>query len=204
MGFPVFEDNDIDPDLTPDHTDLDIDTHQLSCLLKDSNYNLSTLCLNIRSLKKNFNELCIFLRNLKAPIDVIGITETWLDGNTNLNSLNLPNYNIFHKDRADGFGGVLLYIHNRFMADQISVSTITGCEDLWVKLNNGDSCIYVNIIYKPPNCNIPIFLDELTSSLHSFHNLHKPNNSSVILLGDYNIDFTMINGAYKYKHADNM
>src|SRR5882672_10924282 len=90
-------------DTDPEYTDVDLNTSEFKLLLNNTNYNVSTLFLNIRSLKKNFNDLCIFLQQLQKPFDIIGLAETWLNSEIDSDCFNLPGYNIYRKDRVDGY-----------------------------------------------------------------------------------------------------
>ena len=82
--------------------------HDTSC---DDSF--SILHLNIRSIKKNFENFKLFFSTLGYSFSVICFSETWLD-DTDSNSLyELPNYISKHQIRDDRKGGgVSFYIHN--------------------------------------------------------------------------------------------
>ena len=81
-----------------------------------SNY-FSVLHLNIRSIKKNFENFKMFLNSINFTFSIICFSETWLDEtNSTENSLyELPNYMSKHQVRSDRRGGgVSIYVHKTF------------------------------------------------------------------------------------------
>ena len=77
-----------------------------------SHDSFSILHLNIRSIKKNFDNFKLFFSTLGFSFSVICFSETWLDevGNS---LYELPNHISKHQVRDDRRGGgVLIYIHN--------------------------------------------------------------------------------------------
>ena len=54
-------------------------------------------------------ELCSEIR--LSLIMVLGLSETWLDGNVNDGELQVPGYRMYRKDRSSGKGGgVMVYV----------------------------------------------------------------------------------------------
>ena len=77
-----------------------------------SHDSFSILHLNIRSIKKNFDNFKLFFSSLAFSFSVICFSETWLDevGNS---LYELPNYISKHQVRDDcKMEGVSIYIHN--------------------------------------------------------------------------------------------
>ena len=92
--------------------------------------------------------------------DIMIITETWLSPDI-LNSEIFPRgYSVFRKDRADGFGGVLIACRNGMH--------MVACK---VTLENHQSVIICSV-YRPPDRNITI--DNLCQTLESLCSRH-PN-----------------------------
>ena len=82
--------------------------------LDNSSDQFSVLHLNIRSIKKNFENLKLFLNSINFTFSVKCLSETWWDDLATIEkSLHeLPNYNITHQARGDRkVGGVSIHIH---------------------------------------------------------------------------------------------
>ena len=69
---------------------------------------LSLLNINMRSLKNKFTILLAFINIIKTPIDLIVVTETWLD-DANATLFPIPGYKIICINRSTTGGGVYLY-----------------------------------------------------------------------------------------------
>ena len=68
---------------------------------------LSILHLNIRSIKKNFENFKLFLSSLSFDFSIICFSETWLDESslTSQSLYELPHYKSIHQIRNYGKGG---------------------------------------------------------------------------------------------------
>ena len=55
----------------------------------------------------------------KKSIDILSMTETWLDNSWADNELVITGYNLFHRDRktAQG-GGIIVYTHNSLSTER--------------------------------------------------------------------------------------
>ena len=85
---------------------------KLSCC---DNKSFSTLHLNIRSFKENFDKLGDFLATLSLNFKVICVTETWCSSQHNNGDLyNLTNYSSIHQTRSSGKtgGDSAIFVHN--------------------------------------------------------------------------------------------
>jgi hypothetical protein len=104
--------------------DVDAFSDQISELsIKSKSF--SVVCINIRSMRRNFNQLLIFLTTIDFKILVIFITEMWLFADTDqlFNICGYCNFSIYHYRHG---GGIAAYVDNKFSARL--VETIT-----WVK-----------------------------------------------------------------------
>ena len=117
---PFLDDSDsrhllTNSDIDPDSNILGYNSHLLyNCLYLTSNeFNNITLSIsdsftllhiNLRSLKKHFEELSEFLSTLNMPFSVIGISETWLN-NSNDDIFNIPGYKFISNNRRHKHGG---------------------------------------------------------------------------------------------------
>ena len=97
----------------------------------EKNYILN---LNIRSLKKNFEEFEFLTENLEKTPSVICLTETWLTQKDNPEVFDLPGYHPFtgkHRDGKRG-GGIAVYIAEPLQYSE--VRTVTELESLTVEI----------------------------------------------------------------------
>src|SRR5678816_4318401 len=69
---------------------------------------LNVLALNIRSVRKNFNEFICLLKILDLDFSIIILTETWLTSNSNV-GFTIPNYLSYHIYRDNYGGGISIY-----------------------------------------------------------------------------------------------
>ena len=74
-------------------------------LVKDK---LCVLNINIRSLSSNFITLLGFLNDLNTPVDIIVVTESWLN-DSNANLFNIPGYKSIYVNRNHMGGGICVF-----------------------------------------------------------------------------------------------
>lgn len=144
--------------------------------------------INVRSIHKNFDRLSTTLNALSIEFSAIGITETWLSENKDINLISLPNYSFVHNCRTERTGGgVGMYINNnlkfkqRTDLDQFD----KDIETLFIEvtIDKGKNAI-LGVIYRPPDGNIKDFITKLNKSLEKVRNENKSN----YILGDFNIN----------------
>ena len=66
--------------------------------------------MNCRSISKKIENIEYSLKSLDNKFDFVGLSETWLKTNDNSDILNLPDYTLLSRPRADKGGGVGLYL----------------------------------------------------------------------------------------------
>ena len=125
-----------------------------------SHDSFSILHLNIRSIKKNFDDFKLFFSNLAISFSVICFSETWLDevGNS---LYELPQYISKHQVRDDSKGGgVSIYIHNSLsfkVHSNLFINSI-DIDSLSIKLPlDNKRSTFVNVLHRPPNGKIEPF-----------------------------------------------
>ena len=75
----------------------------------------SMIHTNIRSLPKNFDNFIIFLKLLNRKLSCIGISETWLNDISPIDTFNIPNYSFLCKSRSSKRGGgVGIYVNKTY------------------------------------------------------------------------------------------
>ena len=144
---------------------------------------------NTMSLVPKLDEVQEFLS--RNNIDIGFITETWLKDRVCDSIIDIPNYNIFRKDRISSeHGGVCVYVKDSI---KYEVPDILHCCDqhevLWIKLKptrlpRGFTCIVIAVVYHPPGS------DELSIINHLFQSISTAESSfpncGLIIAGDFN------------------
>ena len=131
--------------------------------LDNSSDQFSVLYLNIRSIKKNFENLKLFLDSINFIFSVKCLSETWWDDLATIEKslCELPNYNSTHEARSDRKGGgVSIYIHKPLdftVKLNLSINN-NDIESLTMEiLSNRKRNTLINALYRPPNGQIEPF-----------------------------------------------
>lgn len=151
---------------------------------------LSIINFNIRSMKKNLHYFEMYLNNINFMPSVIALTETWLKETTAELYCN-EGYNIENQYRKTQLGGgVSLLIKNgiEYVKRQDLSTMSSNLESLFVEIynlhDNSAKHVVIGVIYRPPNTEVAIFLNELNQILSSL----KLENKLTYLTGDFNIN----------------
>lgn len=160
---------------------------------KKHDISLNVLHVNVRSLRKHWEEFNFYLADRLHLLSVIILTEINVDDQTcNMYSLKgFHRYQLCRQGRKGG--GILMFINNKYITNQINVS-ITQAEVLLVEVNDAVNSFTVCAIYRPPDLNIGLFIAEV-SDLISSRNACK----RLLIAGDINID---VRDASKYGVSD--
>ena len=116
------------------------------------------LVLNARSVRHKVFDLQALL--LTDCVDIIALTETWLDDNFLDSELLLDGYNIFRKDRSNRRGGgVLLAIKEQISCIQ-RTDLETESEMLALEIHPNPACnVLLAVFYRPPNADESFLAD---------------------------------------------
>ena len=149
--------------------------------------------LNINSIQNKFQDLTILNRSLKAQIVVI--SETKLDRSYPDSQFKLQGYNMFHKDRAKGEGGLLVYTSTTIPSRKLTLpTTYKTLEAIAVDVKIGRQDILILSIYRPPNSSkkesktCGNYLQRVESELNSICQWACFKKKTVIIVGDLNLD----------------
>lgn len=149
--------------------------------IRDPTKGLKILHLNIRSINKNFDEVVVLMRLLGFQCDVLILTECWLSKLSHLPTLDdFTSYstNITYNQND----GCVIYVKSSIKAN-IKEPVFADANCLVCCIED----ITIVAIYRPPSFkNIDNFIDSLDSVL-------KIGTSSVVLIGDMNIDIRVDN-----------
>ena len=167
--------------------------------LKVPQNSLVIIHINIRSLTKNIDQLHNLLSELDQQPDCIAISETKLNLNSNLDLINLENYNFIHKNSLSCAGGCGLYIKKdlTFKTRQDVVLFDKTVESLWVDIEGeNNTIITLGTIYRHPNKNITDFTETLSNILSKLSN----EKRKIYIMGDININILNYNSNKSIKN----
>ena len=107
------------------------------------------LHLNIRSLRKHFDELCNLLDSTPLKFNLIACSETWITPQADPNQFQISGYNMITDNRIPSIGGgVALFLKKKDVDYCLSEDLrIDGNENTRVDAQN----LIIGVIYNPPN-----------------------------------------------------
>ena len=124
-------------------------------------------------------------------VDVIAITETWLNSRITDGPISLPGYSIVRNDRENGKrgGGVRAFIKSNIPFSTLPNFSAPDDEGVWLifrpyRLPRELSCIFVGVIYHPPLADNNILQDYLISTVDKLLLDHR--NAGIMILGYIN------------------
>ena len=144
---------------------------------------LTCLVINCRSLKNRVADLAAIMSEYQPDI-VIG-NESWLNQNIASSEIFPENYNVFRKDRIDGYGGVFQAVKKDLIITLRS-DFDTECEILWThcRMAGAKTKSFLFGAFYRSNSSDMESLIELDKSLFALGN--KLQRQNVILGGDFN------------------
>nr|CAH7738136.1 unnamed protein product [Callosobruchus chinensis] len=141
---------------------------------------LSIAFVNVRSLVPHFADFSYFLES--QDLDIVGVSETWLNSDVPTNLLNVKNYTFLRKDRVGRGGGVGMYISNNLEFSVVLSESSFTLEELWVEVKLGKLSYVIGSLYRPPKGNVASFVDFFEDRLSQFIDVE------IICGGDLNIN----------------
>ena len=157
---------------------------------------LKLLHLNIRSIRKNFDEFLIFLEAYKLrDLDIIILSETWEV--TNINNFILPGYTIVSNgSNINQNDGQIIYINSNINYD-ITCIALNQTRVMLSRIILKKCNLTYNIMtcYRLPSTAADLFVTDLENFLH------KPTNCSIdAFVGDINIDILNLESQISNKY----
>ena len=127
------------------------------------------------------------LNDLEQDIDVICISETWLNDYSAFDYFSLKNYQChFSNRKGKKGGGIAIFIKkgvDHYRVDNLCIIEENCMESMKIEiLNEKAGKIIVSSIYRAPNTDIGLFNDKIE------YLLKEVGNKKVYLCGDFNID----------------
>lgn len=150
------------------------------------NSSFSIIHNNVRSLQLHLDDLqAHLLDELNYDFDIIGISETKISSSakqTTLN-LNIPGYNFEHVPTPLLFGGVGLYIRDKYKYSVIERTSNEAFQAMWIEIHfENKKNIVCGIVYRQHN-SPNTFLNYFDESLEKYS-----DGKLVYILGDFNLD----------------
>ena len=143
---------------------------------------IQVLIINFQSIKNKKAEL-LNLQDTYEPSVIMG-TETWLNSSVCTSEFFPDDYNVIRKDRQDGYGGVLLAVHNAYTFEHLNTKNndieLVAAK---IKLDQGKSVI-VGSAYRPPNSGTE-YMDRLCDDISNIQQRHGKN--TIWIGGDFNL-----------------
>ena len=156
---------------------------------------LKIVHLNIRSLLKKIDQLRAILEG--SQIDIIAISETWLNSKIDPQMVNIQGYKMYRLDREvkkhklvrKRGGGLITFVRDTYMDVYVQEDANVSSADIeiqWLKIqrNNSKTILLANV-YRPPSGKINQAIKTIEEGLTSL----PKSNEEVILLGDFNVDY---------------
>ena len=176
-----------------------LDQNQISNAIgkKEDISDLLVYHANVSSLTKNLHRVEELFRDCANMPDILGISETRLKDDTFLVALQGYKFESHHSPTEAG--GVGIYIRNHLqynVRDDISIDS-DHCEEKWVEIivdnsknqRKNTKYIVIGIIYRHPVSNYKSFQEKLCKIIYSLNQ----NNTSVLIMGDLNINLLKYN-----------
>jgi hypothetical protein len=137
---------------------------------------------NARSIPRHIDDISDIIGN--SPLDVCGVSETFLNENCAPVSFEVPGFSILRNDRfVRGGGGVAIYLRSHLKTKMIAQSVRDDpIEYLFIELRVSQRKILFGVIYNPPPSNNKIqLLGDIFSDICSRY-------SDIVFCGDLNIN----------------
>ena len=157
---------------------------EITSTLKICLHNIQGLCQHMEDLKHD-------QRILSA--DIICVTETWLEQNTSVDSIEMPGWTFNHKLRSQSYHNMTQFqdlVNKRhggvgyYHKDHITCNIIhMPCSDLEAIMFNVQPLNYNYIVlYKPPSYKLALFKQNLALVMQHFNQL----SGGKVIMGDFN------------------
>ena len=157
------------------------------------NKDFSIIHFNARSLKKKFCNIEQYLQQLNVKFDIIAVSETWFDKNTNCDFYLLNGYELFSVSRnSSRGGGVAIYVNNSLKCKKVDAKCICEegnfeCISLEIVINHNRH-INISCIYRTPGSDLAYFTNTIEELFTS-----KNERKTFFLCGDFNVDILKYN-----------
>ena len=182
-------------DLEDFNENIDIqDNHALPVDYERINVNLDGINiahLNINGLRSKIDFLKIFL--LQEKLDVICLNETKIDSTVSDGDIKIPGYNSYRQDRTLHGGGTLIYAADYLNSKKSCRFSRKDHEAVWIEVKlKKVKPIFICSLYRPPSPRDIEQVEKCCAYLSSCAD-NLPQNTEVIIMGDFNVDMSKRN-----------
>jgi hypothetical protein len=134
--------------------------HMCLCKMKSKfkkHNGLNIAHINCRSLLPKLDEISYIMNS--ANVNVLCLTETWLDDTVCDSDIFIDGYTLFRNDRGGRGGGVAIYVQNnvKFLDRSITLQNEIEAVFVEVETQSNDPNILLSCIYRPPNSSPEIY-----------------------------------------------
>ncbi len=159
--------------------------------------------LNVRSLFRHKEEIEMLL--MRSQLDILLLSETFLNYSVNNNLMEIKGYNFFRMDRDGGSGkkgggGLCVYSRPDYKVTHLTEKNLCtpDIEIMWLCFDLKDTRkTFIANVYRPPDGNMQNFTEML--ELQTL-DLYTDGNPDSVIMGDTNIDLLKRNtNTKKYK-----
>lgn len=178
------QENDLINAIQSDTINENIDAANIASKINLEDKILNALHINIRSIKKNFDELIVFLESFQIKFcDIIILTECFqLESTANFN---LDGYNTYYNNSdINRNDGVVIMVRSEL---NVEVNTIklefSGVSITKVNFVISNFTVGFNAVYRSPQTDANSFITDIESFIPTYL-----NNNLEIIIGDINID----------------
>ena len=133
-----------------------------------NNNGLKIAHLNVRSILPKIEQMRIMVE--QSNVDILAISEIWLDSNIFDFEIDIPKYDLLRRDRNRHGGGVALYIRNDLeFKPRSDINEGSNVECVWAEvIPKHVSPILVCSIYRPPSADAA-YLNNITDIIKIHH-----------------------------------
>ena len=144
---------------------------------------LKVATLNICSMRHKMDDVRHILTH--ENIDILGVTETWLDSGISDGEVHVDGYGMHRLDRGGRRGGgVCIYYRNNLPVKPRPDLSNPDVEAAWLEICSKDRVVF-GCLYRPPQARADLWedIDDMLSASTTMQN-------DVILCGDFNVDMS--------------
>ena len=129
---------------------LKVDYFEATTTKKETRNLLTIEHLNAQSILAHIEEIELLL--IERKIDILCVSETWLDASIKDSFIHILDFNVYRCDHGRG-GGTLIYVRNDLKVNRIFVDAekADGIEDIWISVQHKKlPSFIIGCVYRHP------------------------------------------------------